>query len=220
MSKTICGAKTRAGTPCRKSPMKGKKRCRNHGGATPGGPLSVHFKTGRYSKYLPEYLKERYEESLKDPELLSLNQELAAVDSRINQLMARAQTNESSEKWQQIKVAILNMEATLNDRSGKKSAEQRARDLKIALQEAKAIMRSGCADEKTWQEIQNLLDLRRKLTDSEQRRLERMNQFITSQDAFGLISQVLDSIKRNVTDKGAKARIAADIQRVMSPADS
>lgn len=30
-----CGAKTRAGTPCKKPPMQGQKRCRNHGGASP-----------------------------------------------------------------------------------------------------------------------------------------------------------------------------------------
>lgn len=31
----ICGAKTRAGTPCLAAPCKGSKRCRMHGGAAP-----------------------------------------------------------------------------------------------------------------------------------------------------------------------------------------
>jgi hypothetical protein len=35
--KTTCGAKNRQGEPCKKSPMKGKQRCRNHGGRTPTG---------------------------------------------------------------------------------------------------------------------------------------------------------------------------------------
>ncbi|WP_340255729.1 HGGxSTG domain-containing protein [Roseobacter sp. HKCC-CH-9208] len=31
-----CGAKTRAGHPCKKAAMKGRDRCRNHGGASTG----------------------------------------------------------------------------------------------------------------------------------------------------------------------------------------
>jgi len=31
-----CGAKTRAGTPCRRWPVRGRRRCRLHGGASTG----------------------------------------------------------------------------------------------------------------------------------------------------------------------------------------
>ena len=31
-----CGAKTRSGKPCAKYPLAGKRRCRNHGGASTG----------------------------------------------------------------------------------------------------------------------------------------------------------------------------------------
>ncbi len=34
--KSRCGAKTRSGEPCAKYPMTGKRRCRNHGGASTG----------------------------------------------------------------------------------------------------------------------------------------------------------------------------------------
>lgn len=34
--KTYCGAKTRAGTPCKRSPLAGKRRCKLHGGASTG----------------------------------------------------------------------------------------------------------------------------------------------------------------------------------------
>ena len=33
-----CGAKTRSGTPCQSPTMKGKQRCRMHGGNSPGAP--------------------------------------------------------------------------------------------------------------------------------------------------------------------------------------
>jgi hypothetical protein len=43
----ICGARNRSGSPCQARPMP-NGRCRMHGGATPGGVASPHFKQGRY----------------------------------------------------------------------------------------------------------------------------------------------------------------------------
>ncbi|WP_311768792.1 HGGxSTG domain-containing protein [Burkholderia sp. Bp9099] len=41
--KTYCGAETRAGTPCKRSPLAGKRRCRLHGGLSTG-PRSIEGK--------------------------------------------------------------------------------------------------------------------------------------------------------------------------------
>jgi hypothetical protein len=49
-----CGAKTRSGKACQKSPMTGKRRCRAHGGATPKGRHSGPIRHGIYSKKLTE----------------------------------------------------------------------------------------------------------------------------------------------------------------------
>lgn len=56
-----CGAKTRAGTPCRGPAVRGKRRCRMHGGTNPGPPRGnrngwVH---GRRSRAAVEARKER-----------------------------------------------------------------------------------------------------------------------------------------------------------------
>jgi len=44
-----CGARTRQGTRCRKWGMS-NGRCRLHGGLTPRGLASPHFRHGRYSR--------------------------------------------------------------------------------------------------------------------------------------------------------------------------
>lgn len=49
--KRRCGAKTRKGTPCQRPPMAGMARCRLHGGATPIGMASPHYKHGRRSRF-------------------------------------------------------------------------------------------------------------------------------------------------------------------------
>jgi len=49
-----CGAKNRRGMPCRLPPIKGKTRCRNHGGESTGPAAeNNHLRThGCYSRYL------------------------------------------------------------------------------------------------------------------------------------------------------------------------
>lgn len=46
-----CDAKTRSGTPCRAPAIKGKQRCRMHGGRSPGAPKGNQnaWKHGRYT---------------------------------------------------------------------------------------------------------------------------------------------------------------------------
>ena len=47
-----CGAKTRQGTPCKCPAMQSRKRCRLHGGASPGAPSGAangNYRHGRYT---------------------------------------------------------------------------------------------------------------------------------------------------------------------------
>jgi hypothetical protein len=57
--KRTCGAKNREGKPCRKPPMKGKTRCRLHGGATPTGTKG-NLKHGLYAAHLTEAEKDAW----------------------------------------------------------------------------------------------------------------------------------------------------------------
>src|SRR5437899_2097250 len=54
-----CGAKTRAGSPCRRPPVRGRKRCRLHGGLSPGAPRGS--RNGNYTngEWTREALEER-----------------------------------------------------------------------------------------------------------------------------------------------------------------
>jgi glucans biosynthesis protein len=49
---STCGAQTRIGTACRRPPVVGRKRCRLHGGLSPGAPRGFkngNFKTGDWT---------------------------------------------------------------------------------------------------------------------------------------------------------------------------
>jgi hypothetical protein len=47
-----CGALTRAGTACQRPAIRGRKRCRLHGGVSPGaprGPKNGNFRNGNWT---------------------------------------------------------------------------------------------------------------------------------------------------------------------------
>jgi len=54
-----CGARTRSGNPCKKPPISGKQRCKNHGGLSTGPKTAegkarialAQFKHGRYLRW-------------------------------------------------------------------------------------------------------------------------------------------------------------------------
>lgn len=81
-----CGARLRRSNPprhCQQFPIKGRRRCRLHGGLTPTGTASPHWKHGRHSKALPKNLEALYEAFRQDPDLVTLSDETALVDVRI-----------------------------------------------------------------------------------------------------------------------------------------
>jgi hypothetical protein len=57
----LCGAKTRSGSPCRRAPLKGKTRCKLHGGATPSTNQNAR-KHGIYSAVLLPEEEELFDE--------------------------------------------------------------------------------------------------------------------------------------------------------------
>src|SRR5512137_2855467 len=74
---------------CTMYPMVGKEVCRMHGGKSAGGIASPLWKHGRQSKYLPARMRDAYNASLTDKELLELRGEIALVDARITDLLQR-----------------------------------------------------------------------------------------------------------------------------------
>jgi uncharacterized protein YjcR len=54
-----CGAKTRSGKPCRSPAVRGKKRCRMHGGAPGSGAPKGNRNAFKHGFYTKEAIEER-----------------------------------------------------------------------------------------------------------------------------------------------------------------
>ncbi len=59
LSSQRCGAKTRSGAPCRAPAVRGKKRCRMHGGAPGTGAPRGNKNAQTHGQYTREAIEER-----------------------------------------------------------------------------------------------------------------------------------------------------------------
>jgi len=201
-----CGAKTRSSEPCRNLPVTGATRCRMHGGATPSGIASPHFRTGRHSKHLPVQLVERYRESLADPELLALRDDIALVDARVADLLMTVSTVESGSAWKRLAALWRDLETA----QGKHDASGMAR----ALTELGSVIRGGLADAAAWVDVMSLIEQRRKLTETEHKRLVAMQQMIGVEEAMTFVAAVQASVQRHIRDPVILRAIAGDMAQL------
>lgn len=195
---SYCGAKKRSGGEC-KQPAMPNGRCRLHGGKSTGGPLLAG---GRHSKYLPQRLAPRYAEALQDDCLLSVNAEIALIDTRLGELLQRLDTTETSLSW---KLAAKLFRET-------KSAD--AAKASLATMQLGEVLEKGLADSQAWGEAMALIEQRRKCADTEAKRLAQLDQFITAKQANVLIAALIQLVTENVPDVDARKRIAAGLVRI------
>ena len=188
--------------------MKGKRVCTVHGGLTPGGIASPHFKTGRHSKHLPERMAEKYQESINDPELLALDAEISLVDARLEDLLSRVDTGESGALWKTAQSVFFDF------RNANASGDQDK--MTVALTELNRILNLGVDDYKAWDEIGNMLEQRRKLSESERKRRMDMEVVITVERQMVLLGAVVALIKDNVTDRKSLQAISTGLGELVS----
>lgn len=200
-----CGARTRNGRPCRARPMP-NGRCRMHGGKSLVGPASPSYRHGRYTSFLPDRLKGRYQEAAADADLLALHEEVALTDARLADVLKRVDRGDSADLWKQLKRAMDDLE------------NMRSLGLPDSgpLSELKRLIARGIADWAAWDEVAKLLEQRRRLVESERKRLVEMQQTITAERAMALLGVVYDVVTRHVEDKPTLAAIGADIGRLVA----
>lgn len=163
-----CTAKSkRSRQRCKRHAKPGRTVCKIHGGDTPVGLAAPNFKTGRYSKYLPTGLAERYIVARTDPELLSLRDEIGLVDTRISEVLTQPSD-------------------------------------------------PGISLGTVWGILEPLIEQRRKLVESEHKRLDTLHSVITAEQLMLLLATITDVIKTHVHDRQALSAISLELKRLMT----
>jgi hypothetical protein len=205
-----CGARTKHdGTPCERSPIRGRTRCRLHGGKTLVGTACAHYRSGRYSEYVPEQLRAHYERAEADAELLSLRGEVALTDARLTELLSRVQTGESGALWADLKKAYREFQAA---KHGKDVTR-----MQIALMRVEYLIDGAVQDHDAWTEIGDLIEQRRKLTESEFKRMVALGEMMTKAEALALVHRLIDILTVHIPDKKILSAIIVDMQQFTGP---
>lgn len=204
-----CGAKCKATQEqCRRAAITGKRVCYVHGGMTPNGLACPQTKHGRYSKHLPTRLNARYKQALADPELISVREELALVDVRTFDVLGRVDTREAGAHWVAIRKAI----QAFSDASSPVKRAEAAADIESLSAEA-------LSDYAAWSEVLDLVERRRKLAETEAKRLEKMGNQITADRLMLLLAAVVDVIRRHVPERKVLSAISRDITELVNRDD-
>lgn len=188
-----CTAKSkRSGEQCKRLASVGRTVCAMHGGKIPIGPALPQYQNGRYSKYLPERMLNRYHEAEADSELLALRAEVALIDSRLLDVLQRVDTGESSRVWGQLRDAVTNLETAqlIEDQVG----------IRFAISSIKKLVNAGAADWAAWSDVRSLIQERKGLVESERKRLVEAQQVIAVDQAMALLALLVDAVREAVED--------------------
>lgn len=200
---------TRTGAQCEALATKrsgAAQKCRSHGGAVIlRGIDSPGVKHMRYSQVLPTRMAARFVQSTNDPDLLSLQAEISLVDARIEDLLTRVDSGESGATWVRALNQYVELSASIK--------EGNAAGMIAWLDKLRETIDAGLSDYHNWAEIGGAIEARRKLVESERKRLIDIQGMITVTEAMALMRVLTDSIQRNVSDPTALRMIQNDIKK-------
>lgn len=210
MGALICDAKAKStGQRCKYPAVAGSTKCRFHGGLTPRGVASPHFKHGRRSKYLPTRLLARYEEAIDDPRLLELKDDIALLDARLGELMERLSTDQDvgPVRWRDLQKLIGQYEQAVAAGDGEQIAA-----IWAAIH---AVVNKAVTDYALWNSIQDTVQQRRRLVESERQRLVQMQQMVTAEQAVAAMTALVAAVRANVRDSSVLQNIQTEYERLI-----
>lgn len=184
-----------------------------HGGGRPfqGRPGLYHdprkidriLTVNRRSSYLPDTLAAKLQEAENDPELMSLRGDLSLIEVRLSQLLDMVGNDDSKKKWDTLKKMVDNCMFHIDQNDTIKAT--------VALRMCLEFIDRVGKEFSAWDEIFEILELRRKIGESEGNRLVRMNQMISAEDAMKLFDRMIEILQRHIKDPNTYAAIAYEL---------
>lgn len=190
-------------------------RCQRHGGPTLTGVAAPGWRGRGLSRVLPERLLDHYHEALRDPDLLSLRQEIALQRALLNDVLARLAGNQhvpgaAFEAVQALGRAWRTFEAAY--RAGRpERLGQALTGLGEAVRGVAGAMEPEMADADLRAEVRATTGALERLARSENSRLAELHNMITAERALALqhasVQALLDVLEANVPDAQVRAKI-------------
>lgn len=152
--------------------------------------------TGKTSRFPLTRLAAKYNEALEDPELVALREPLAITIARRNELLERIEENDTPERWE----LLLGFWQDFKENRGSPVHEA------TAFFKLDHAFQAVYHDYKSWEQVMDLLETERKLSESERKRLVEMKQMMSAEEAYKLLAQVKAAIIRVLQDDPDKLK--------------
>jgi hypothetical protein len=152
-----------------------------------------------------------YHERLGDERLIETAGSIALTDARLFDVLSRVDTGECGETWKSLYEAVQafnECERKANNSPTPDKAAPYMLERNEQMDTILGLVQEGMADYAAWREVKDLIELRRKLCETEQKRLIAAQQMITNDQAMVLMASLQAIIHRNVTDRDTLSRIA------------
>jgi hypothetical protein len=181
----LCAGHNSAGELCEGIAIKGKTKCRKHGGRSLSGMAHPNYKHGRYSRDLLSDMATRVDEARGNPELLSVSDDIALVEARIGEVLRQLGTGESGAAW-------LALKRTMGEFQGAVTRGDMA-GMHQHFQAMQALVKEGSGTARAWEELRRLEETRCKLVQTEMKTLQGLQQMLTVQQHLLLVSAQTDA---------------------------
>jgi hypothetical protein len=148
----------------------------------------------------------RFEDAINDEQLGTLKSEIALLDTRIGEMLANVDTEQYGDIWKETHDGFHRLKSAIRGQDPTQTA--------AALNDLDAAIKRGYSDMSTWDNILKLIEQRRKLTDSERKRMVDLQQMITAEQSMLLVTTLMRAVKTHVTDRHTLSAIANEIRAV------
>jgi len=154
--------------------------------------LAPAYKGKGRSKYLPTRLADAYQQALNDPDLVSLSSDIALMDVRLGEVLAKLDTGEAGAIWDDLQEAC---------REG-------------SIDRIAGLVARGANEYRQWEDILPLIEQRRKLVESESKRTQVLNQNVPAEKNLLLMGVILQSLRTHAPREVQEA-VANDLKALI-----
>jgi hypothetical protein len=152
--------------------------CNQCGGASLRGVAAPSYGNGKWSLYVPPNLRDAFEATLNDPDMLNFGRVISLMSARQDQLLRQLDTGETGRTW-----------AALASEAGKLSKLMKAdeldrREVEKSVALVDQLVNHGRADAAIWAELFELWDQMRETVETEMKRREKGRQLVPIEDVM------------------------------------
>jgi hypothetical protein len=185
-------SKRRPGERCAAWAMRGKEVCYHHGGKSPIGAGSPHFRDGTRSKagaiFTGDAL-EHYEVARTDDRYLELREDLAVLDTLLVEALKRARVGEGGGLWKELRRAWAHFRAV---------PASEVDGTRAALTEVNRLIKDGVERYKAQEHALGILERKRRTSETERRRILAQERTITQVQAMSFVAAMVALMREAV----------------------